>query len=562
MLIGLVALPGASSAFSDGAPLEKFSRDLQFEGQCADCHVGPTGDQTGSLELHVGSEAPGRIRYAPGERVGLVVTMTDPNAVRFGFRLAARYVDTPCEVAGSLRAGVNSLLVQGPVSAECGPSAGQLEWLVHSTALGAPSAAPSLDSDQLPDAPAAVAGGSARSGARFAMEWVAPDAVDRPVEFTLVSVAANGDGMATGDRVTTAIHTIQPARRDSAIPDLPAIRSDRGVVLADGRGTNDCVAPLALALVHGTGFTTDGTQDWVGHLLSDRFPSVLGGTCVTVNGTEAPLKSVTATEIEFQVPDVPADGSVAVQVIRDCRSSTPVPSAAVSVQIAPVAPALLPMRGTPRAVAALHGLDRSPVGPKNLLPGVEASPAAAGELVSLFATGLGPVTPPLAAGYVASDDRPLASTRHTVYFGGEALAPERVHYVGAAPGFLGMYRLDIRVPDDVLMNEFPVSIAVDGVPSPGGLSIPVASLAYVGALPCQFGVPFMANQACFVNHQGAHIRFDRDRLSPRMCMLVMDRNRMACHESSVRLPGYPFAAEMDESGVWTIVSDRASDVRP
>jgi uncharacterized protein (TIGR03437 family) len=84
----------------------------------------------------------------------------------------------------------------------------------------------------------------------------------------------------------------------------------------------------------------------------------------------------------------------------------------------------------------LHGADYSLVTSEN--------PAVDGEVLLIYATGLGPVSNTPVDGTPAPDT-PLAVTRTApqITIGGEA-AP--VLWSGLAPGFVGLYQINVQVP--------------------------------------------------------------------------------------------------------------------
>src|SRR5437899_189446 len=64
------------------------------EPGCNECHRNePLPPGGGRVEIDVGP-------YVPGQKQLIVVTVTDPNAARWGFQLAAREVRNPTHQAG------------------------------------------------------------------------------------------------------------------------------------------------------------------------------------------------------------------------------------------------------------------------------------------------------------------------------------------------------------------------------------------------------------------------------------------------------------------------------
>ncbi len=149
----------------------------------------------------------------------------------------------------------------------------------------------------------------------------------------------------------------------------------------------------------------------------------------------AALFFVSGTQINAQVPFelVSGAGLVTVQVTRGGETSTAQP-----VAIAAVSPGIFTQnqQGTgPGAI--LHAADFQPVS--------ESNPAQTGEFLLIFCTGLGPVLPEVPSGNVAPGTEPLARTVSPplVNIGG---IPAEVVYSGLAPGFVGLYQVNVEVP--------------------------------------------------------------------------------------------------------------------
>jgi uncharacterized protein (TIGR03437 family) len=162
-------------------------------------------------------------------------------------------------------------------------------------------------------------------------------------------------------------------------------------------------------------------------------PTQLSGVSVTVNGIAAPLFAVasvgTQEQINFQMPwQVAGQSSVEVQVTNGNLTSAP-----VQVSLTETHPGAFATDGT--AGAILHGIGSALV--------TNANPAVPGEIVIVFATGLGPVSFPPATGAAAASD-PLSLTTLTpaVTVGG---VPAIVRFSGLAPGFVGLYQLNVEL---------------------------------------------------------------------------------------------------------------------
>jgi adhesin/invasin len=101
------------------------------------------------------------------------------------------------------------------------------------------------------------------------------------------------------------------------------------------------------------------------------------------------------------------------------------------------------------------------------------TPAKRGSYVTVYGVGLGAVTPALAAGQ-APPMSPLSITTNpaAASIGG---APAAVSFSGLAPGFTGLYQINILVPADAPTGRQDVVISNANNASQNGLYIFVAS---------------------------------------------------------------------------------------
>jgi uncharacterized protein (TIGR03437 family) len=90
--------------------------------------------------------------------------------------------------------------------------------------------------------------------------------------------------------------------------------------------------------------------------------------------------------------------------------------------------------------------------------------AAKGSVVQLYVNGLGAVSNQPASGEVAPSAEPLARTTAvpTVTIGGR---PAEVLFSGLAPGYVGLYQVNARVPADAGSGPQAVVITAGGVAS-------------------------------------------------------------------------------------------------
>jgi uncharacterized protein (TIGR03437 family) len=182
-----------------------------------------------------------------------------------------------------------------------------------------------------------------------------------------------------------------------------------------------------------------GVKDDTGIASADRvpLPSSITGVTVTINGFTAPVLAVANVngqeQVNVQTPwQLAGAVSASVVVTRDGRSSTP-----VDVPVLARQPGIFTVNG--RDAVIVHHADNTLV--------TVGRPLVRGEYAYFYAAGLGPVdhAPPSGSG---GPRDPLAAARADVRvtLGG---VPCETQYSGLAPDFVGVYQVNIRVPDGV-----------------------------------------------------------------------------------------------------------------
>ena len=218
------------------------------------------------------------------------------------------------------------------------------------------------------------------------------------------------------------------------------------------------VAPGSLVSMFGLDLTP-GTA----FAASQPLPRELAGVQVLVGGIAAPLLAVAASDdgssqIHFQIPVELAGVNYADVVVNNNGVfSTP-----QGIHIWPALPALFTstMTGTGTA-AALDG-DFAAV--------TTERPTSPGDAILLYATGLGETRPAQVSGEPAAGEAPVTGSV-TVTIGGRSAT---VHYAGAAPGFVGLYQINVTVPEGLQLGDAAVEVTVDGIGSGEGVTLPVA----------------------------------------------------------------------------------------
>lgn len=206
---------------------------------------------------------------------------------------------------------------------------------------------------------------------------------------------------------------------------------------------------------HGAIVTLFGSQlaSETAQASSVPLPGELGSAQVFVQGIEAPLFFVSYNQINFQIPFEAPGGFATVQVLRGGTAGN-----RVSVNIAPRAPGIFRL-GVEQYGVVLNGSQGNNLPlPRELgaLLNVAAAPARPGDFLVIYATGLGPVSPPVATGVGAPGQEPFARAVSIprVNFGRTLFGPfADPVFVGLTPGFVGLFQINVQVPLNASTRE-------------------------------------------------------------------------------------------------------------
>jgi uncharacterized protein (TIGR03437 family) len=269
-----------------------------------------------------------------------------------------------------------------------------------------------------------------------------------PITVT-VNVASNAPTQVTNQATVSGGGSALAAASDmTAITASTALSiSSNGVANAASYATG-AVAPGSIAAVFGsfpvTSPATTPGAPW---------PTGLGGLSMQFGTVQAPLNYVSGTQVNLQVPwELAGRTQATITAAANGQSS-----AAQTVNLAPFAPGIFATNGQGSGQGAI--LDQS----GKLVD--TSNPATAGSsYVSIYCTGLGPVSNQPATGAASPTNPPAATTTTpTVTIGG---APAQVLFSGLAPGFVGEYQVNVQVPAGAVPgNAVPVAISIGGAVS-------------------------------------------------------------------------------------------------
>jgi uncharacterized protein (TIGR03437 family) len=187
-------------------------------------------------------------------------------------------------------------------------------------------------------------------------------------------------------------------------------------------------------------------------------PTVLPGTGVhvSVGNLAANIYYVSPGQINFLVPAILLPGKTTLQVVLEGHSGP-----AVDVTLAAASPALF----------QLDAHDAVAVRPDGSVITVQA-PAKPGEIILLYATGLGQTLPPIPYGQLFNQAAPLEQLADFKLVFDGVTAEDAVAYAGIAPGFAGLYQINVIVPKSTNANP-EIRIGFGKQLSMPGIHLPV-----------------------------------------------------------------------------------------
>lgn len=222
---------------------------------------------------------------------------------------------------------------------------------------------------------------------------------------------------------------------------------------------NGKISPGSIVTINALGLVTSNVQGFVGGTLFGVLPYTVAGVSVTIGGIPAPI---------FYVGNSNGQQSVTIQVPFEVPASTVPITIAVAgggstsafVTILPVAPGVFETAGADgrKRVVALR---------PNGTVVTTANPAARGENVRVYLTGLGNVTPGVPTGsFSPSGPDPVVTSNLVIGIANNGAPLVQAIY---ARNLVGVYELTITIPTDTV--AFPsgtVAFAV-AIQGPNGL---------------------------------------------------------------------------------------------
>src|SRR5579883_143599 len=220
------------------------------------------------------------------------------------------------------------------------------------------------------------------------------------------------------------------------------------------------VAPGSLVSLFGGGLAVDS-----GSAAAVPLPTSLANRQIVINDSiPSPLLYVGPTQANFQLP---VEASIGSDRIAVRLADTGELIAGGNLVVAAASPGLFTTTQDGKGQGIVLNQDKT--------LNSASSPAPRGSVISLFGTGQGQVSPAVADGAAAPSDT-LATTVAVATSDGKACLASQpslcvaigssfgdVQFSGLAPGFVGLWQLNVKIPQDALTGAaVPVRVLING----------------------------------------------------------------------------------------------------
>ncbi|HEX4135210.1 MAG TPA: IPT/TIG domain-containing protein [Bryobacteraceae bacterium] len=319
-------------------------------------------------------------------------------------------------------------------------------------------------------------------------KWQVYAAVSGSAMAMMTGAATSLIGSETSD--TTSMPIARATANEQSFPSfrsMPMIRAVRSAMTRlDAQAAQPpVISPLGVVPIFGSGNTIQ-PGEWVSIYGSNLagadaswngdFPTLLGGTQVTINGKAAYLEFVSPNQINLQAPDDTATGTVPVVVTTAAGSVTS------TVTLGPFAPAfdivgqnivgknyvsgvILRSNDT----GAYGGGTYDLLGPTGNSFGYYTVAAQPGDIVELFGVGFGPTASLVPAGQAFSGSVPIDSdTTFSLYINGVFVRPS---FIGLSN--TGLYQINLTVPNGLGEGDAVILLIIGGMQTQRSVLFPL-----------------------------------------------------------------------------------------
>lgn len=254
---------------------------------------------------------------------------------------------------------------------------------------------------------------------------------------------------------TVILRVSGAAGNGQAATGMPTYTSDS---IVNAATSTSPVSVGTLVSIYGDNLSFDTAAVGPQNISGRNLPTSLAGTRVLLDNSETGLYFVSPKQINFLIgPSTTTAKEILVQVATEGRAGP-----AVKIQLATAAPGLF--LSAPEYAIGTRA-DGSVVS--------KDSPTRPGEVIVLYATGLGATNPLFGDRELPNRAAPLTRmSDFQVQLNGDTLTPGAVFYAGVTPGFAGLYQVNLRLPSTVA-DDPEIRIGFQGQMSPAGVKLPL-----------------------------------------------------------------------------------------
>lgn len=239
---------------------------------------------------------------------------------------------------------------------------------------------------------------------------------------------------------------------------------------SSGTSTARRLAPGTLFTLYGADVAAK-SDNWLGAVpqptipVGAAAPTYLGGISVKLDDQYVPLFFTCPgpqscgqfQQINGMIPFEVAAGAHRISIVMGPNAS----SAEFPITLSASAPGLFSTDSSGNGQGAiLNGADNSVAATTGMFPG--SHPAAPGSVVVIYASGLGPVTPPLPSGVGSGANGspfPQLARLPQLTVGGQSIPAGNFQFYGLSPTYVGLYQLNVVLPANIPTgNAVPVIV--------------------------------------------------------------------------------------------------------
>jgi uncharacterized protein (TIGR03437 family) len=213
-------------------------------------------------------------------------------------------------------------------------------------------------------------------------------------------------------------------------------------------------SPGAVTTIIGSGFVKTGPKA----AETSPIPTQVNGVRVSINGSYLPVFYAAENQINFQCPPLTPGEPVTLTIDSNTGTSPPHSS---KMQFA--TPGIFTVDGSGQGQGAILIANSSNIAMPHT-DGIPSQPAKPGDFVSIYATGLGPVSIEVPSGSPASLQVLNTLKAPVDVIVGDQTA--EVSFAGLAPGFTGLYQVNARIPASASAGD-DISVQI-GIHLPDG----------------------------------------------------------------------------------------------